>query len=66
MTMHYYDERREFPLYRLIGKIDENPILFAEPLEASRYLNIYLSISSEGFRKIIEPVYDQYLRHMVF
>src|SRR5665648_445835 len=64
MDGQLYDDTTELQLNELICKLDENPNISVDPVEASSYLKFNLYFSEEGFQRHIEIKYKQYLEYL--
>ena len=64
MGSQIYDDTIELQLNELICKLDNNPIICTDPVEDSSYLTIKLYTSEEGFQRMVEISYNQYLAYL--
>lgn len=60
-----YDDTLEVQLNKSICKLDENPYVCANPVEATSYMGFTLADSEKGFLKYIkENFYDKFLTYL--
>ncbi len=62
--MEMYNDDIEIQFDKLVCTIEENPVIFTDPVERSSYLDVNLYTSAEGFQyNMLQPLYNKYIAY---